>query len=86
MNQYNSYFLDSATGINYEVNLGKEKLIDASTLVETPITVNYYGPTLSVLISNQFVDLTKTKAIVIVGNRAEMTDVAPNSLAIQLAP
>jgi len=28
----------------------------------------------------------KPKAIVLVGNSAEMTDVAPNSLAIQLTP
>ncbi len=86
LNEFNSYFLDSETGITYEVNLGKEMLIDAMTGAETPVTVSYYGPTVSVLIPNRFVDLAKTKAIVLMGNRAEITDVAPNSLVLQLAP
>ena len=72
-------------GIDYEIDLAKETIVDLSTGVTTPCVFQYWNTTLNIVIPDNLFALENTKTVILVGNRAELTDVAPNSGSIQLA-
>ncbi|HYK88908.1 MAG TPA: hypothetical protein VE398_09065, partial [Acidobacteriota bacterium] len=69
-----------------EVFLGQATYLSLSQLTAGDVQVSAIGNTLTLTVPASALPLSGALALVVVGNPAEITDVAPNSGLIQLAP
>ncbi|MGI8782306.1 MAG: leucine-rich repeat domain-containing protein [Acidobacteriota bacterium] len=83
---YNS-FAPTGMGVDYYVDLSSGVLRDVAASRDIPITLQFRGENLTLQIPLTVVNLSGARMTVVVGNRLEITDLAPNAGVIEfIAP